>query len=134
MVDRLGYQLDVQKQFFLRFGRESVLDSDTPCPKHIEIRTGASGSQYILRFGRYYARYGSGRPRRGGGFKKSVFARTSLMDDLLVYLLSARGNRMRSGVNYLLKSLCLKKPVQSINFLKKQRRSSQYGEEIDIYR
>jgi len=33
--------------------RESVLESDTPSPP-----SGASKSHYILRFGRFYARYG----------------------------------------------------------------------------
>jgi len=40
--------------------------------------------KYILDFGRFYDRYGPDvRDGGGGGSKKSVFARTSLMDDPL---------------------------------------------------
>jgi len=52
----------------------------TPPPPPVDRNIFWSGSQYILRFGRFYAGYDPDVRNRWGG---AVFGRTSLMDDPL---------------------------------------------------
>jgi len=81
-ADKLvGHQADVHKRFISGIS-ESVSESDTPLP-HVHGRPDCN----ICEFRTFYARYGPDVFEREGGVStKSVFARTSLMDDpLLLY-------------------------------------------------
>jgi len=75
--DVLAIKRTSRNEILLVF-REPVLESNTPRPR-------VSISQYIWRFGRFYAGGGVCQTndvgQEGGVSKKSVFARTSLMDD-----------------------------------------------------